>query len=487
MPAARVRSISARSLNRALAGIGAMAAVIVVVELALLLQTFEPGAAAVLTLPLGFAIYVAAGLIAWQRRPSNPMGAVIVWTGTAVLLGGIGSTGVPALQAVTAIFGTVALAAVIHLVLAFPTGRLESRAALWTVATTYAVSLVLQVPEYLFDPEGSFPPFAVADLPLVVDLSNVAQSVLGAAATISAVVILTGRLVRAERIHRRMLVPLLAYSIFAVLFTPVRSLLRAIIPIDPLFSQMLQFIVIAGVPIAFVFGLLRGGFPRTGGLEELGTWLGQATVTDQRLAGALASALGDPSLELYFWSDEHEEFRDADGREPPSRADARRGWSDITLDGGTVGVIGYDAELITDASLVHAAGGVVAIAVERERLSAALRAAKKVALDSRDLLTGAAGREHRPLVLSHLIADVDEYLADLDHDAAAVQSLTPRQREVLALVAEGRSNASIAAKLYLREKSVVQHVSRIYDVLGLPPDAEAHRRVQAAVFYLALR
>jgi DNA-binding NarL/FixJ family response regulator len=67
---------------------------------------------------------------------------------------------------------------------------------------------------------------------------------------------------------------------------------------------------------------------------------------------------------------------------------------------------------------------------------------------------------------------------------SAVGSLTPRQQEVLALVAEGLSNASIAARLFLTEKAVVQHVSRIYDALGLTADAESHRRVQAVVRYL---
>lgn len=67
---------------------------------------------------------------------------------------------------------------------------------------------------------------------------------------------------------------------------------------------------------------------------------------------------------------------------------------------------------------------------------------------------------------------------------SAVGCLTPRQREVLALVAEGCSNASIAAKLFLTEKAVVQHMSRIYDSLGLPADADVHRRVQAVIHYL---
>ena len=123
---------------------------------------------------------------------------------------------------------------------------------------------------------------------------------------------------------------------------------------------------------------------------------------------------------------------------------------------------------------------------------------------ARELLADGAGRVG--YLLKQRIADIDTFLADLERVAAggtaldpdvvavmmgrarnadsAVGSLTPRQQEVLALVAEGLSNASIAARLFLTEKAVVQHVSRIYDALGLTADAESHRRVQAVVRYL---
>ncbi len=52
-------------------------------------------------------------------------------------------------------------------------------------------------------------------------------------------------------------------------------------------------------------------------------------------------------------------------------------------------------------------------------------------------------------------------------------------------MAEGRSNASIARGLSITEKAVVQHVSRIYDELGLPPSGDDHRRVLAVVRYLS--
>lgn len=68
---------------------------------------------------------------------------------------------------------------------------------------------------------------------------------------------------------------------------------------------------------------------------------------------------------------------------------------------------------------------------------------------------------------------------------AAIGTLTPRQREVLALMAEGRSNASIADALFLSQKAVVQHTSNIYDALGIPLDAHGHRRVLAVIDYLS--
>jgi DNA-binding NarL/FixJ family response regulator len=62
--------------------------------------------------------------------------------------------------------------------------------------------------------------------------------------------------------------------------------------------------------------------------------------------------------------------------------------------------------------------------------------------------------------------------------------LTPREHEVLALVAEGRTNASIAKELWLTEKTVETHVRSILGKLDLPQDGDTHRRVLAVVTYL---
>jgi DNA-binding NarL/FixJ family response regulator len=66
----------------------------------------------------------------------------------------------------------------------------------------------------------------------------------------------------------------------------------------------------------------------------------------------------------------------------------------------------------------------------------------------------------------------------------ALAELTPREREVLTLLAQGRSNAAIAGQLYISPKVVEKHVASIFDKLGLAPSDSDNRRVLAAVRYL---
>ena len=64
------------------------------------------------------------------------------------------------------------------------------------------------------------------------------------------------------------------------------------------------------------------------------------------------------------------------------------------------------------------------------------------------------------------------------------ESMTPRERQVLALMAEGRSNAGIAEALVISEGAVEKHVRQIFMKLGLPPSDQDHRRVLAVRTYL---
>jgi DNA-binding NarL/FixJ family response regulator len=65
-----------------------------------------------------------------------------------------------------------------------------------------------------------------------------------------------------------------------------------------------------------------------------------------------------------------------------------------------------------------------------------------------------------------------------------LRNLTPREREVLSLMAEGLSNTAIARKMVVTEGAVEKHVRNIFTKLDLPPDDEQHRRVLAVLAYL---
>ena len=115
----------------------------------------------------------------------------------------------------------------------------------------------------------------------------------------------------------------------------------------------------------------------------------------------------------------------------------------------------------------------------------------------------ASGQGGTGYLLKDRVSDVEEFLETVDRVAAGgtaldplvvaqlmrrhrdpLLRLTPREREVLSLMAEGRSNASIAAAMVVTSAAVEKFTQRIFGKLGLAPDDAAHRRVLAVLAYL---
>jgi signal transduction histidine kinase len=392
------RSPMARALGPALITLAVSTALTGVIELSLFpVSGFHPVWALDL-FTIGGLIYATGGLVAWWRRPSNGLGVIMFAGALAWLAVALVNTAVPVLAAAATVLATVPLAVVVHLLLAFPSGRLRSRAARWTTAFTYITAVVLQVPLYLFAPSAS--PggmLAAAGSPGLAAAGLWLQRIAGLGVMLATAVILIARLRRASRTQRRVLLPLGLYGIVAVLLTPLTpAVIQPLTGMSSTATGVMQIITLSLVPVAFAAGMLRGGFARTSEVQELGAWLGANPASRPSLEQALARALGDDSVRLAYWVPAQHAYTGADGRPlAVPGAGHGRAAAEISQEGRRIGAISYDATLIADPVLVQAAGQVVAIEVDRERLTAELLASHDELRESRARLVSAADAERR--------------------------------------------------------------------------------------------
>jgi DNA-binding NarL/FixJ family response regulator len=108
---------------------------------------------------------------------------------------------------------------------------------------------------------------------------------------------------------------------------------------------------------------------------------------------------------------------------------------------------------------------------------------KERVMDTKDFMdalerVAAGGAALDPEVVSQLVGS--------SNTRRTLDTLSPREREVLGLMAEGRSNAAIAAAMFVTERAVEKHVASIFTKLDLPVSSADHRRVLAVLRYLGV-
>jgi signal transduction histidine kinase len=354
----------------------------------------DRGLVAVVDLLVGWS-FVGTGLFAWWRRPSSRTGALMTAVGFAWFAQTLSAADSDVLFTIGIALDSLFPAIAAHLLLAFPTGRLEGRAARWTVAGGYVVATVLQLPSLLFEAEepDDLHSFLVAHPnQSLSDRLDALQYLGGVVFAFAALVIVIRRWRAASPPQQRVLAPVLwtgGGALFA--FVVAKGFDAAGAPQHRL--ELFAEALLATVPFGFLAGLLRSRLAQVTAISELIGRLGQAP-TPAALRAVLADALGDPSVALAYWLPESARFVDAEGR-PVALPDG--GWTAVERGGERIGAIVHDASLADEPQLVRAAGAAAALALENQRLSAELRARVEELRASRARLVEAGDTERRRL------------------------------------------------------------------------------------------
>ncbi len=394
------------SLRRALWALAAAGFVMGLAVLALILTNDEldgAGAWGAGTVVVGWG-FVWVGLYAWARRPDNRVGMLMAGTGFAWFLAGLSFSDVPLIFTIGQLFGSLFFAVVMHLLLAFPSGRLQSRLERRIVVAAYLLTTVVVAPLWLFADAEALDCESCPENVLLVDpnesLVTTMTSVLniGGIALIGAVlVILVRRWRRASAGQRRLLVPVYSAGAAVIVLLIVTVGLQA----SGADTWTLDIFWIASlvpfglVPYMFLATLVRARMIQTGAVGKLIARMGEAPGRGQ-LRDELARALGDPTIELVYWLPDGERFVDARGRTVQLPAPSSgRGVTRIERDGELVAAIVHDA-LNFDREL-DAIGAAAAIALENERLDAELRAKVAELRESRSRMLRIGLEERRRL------------------------------------------------------------------------------------------
>jgi signal transduction histidine kinase len=360
----------------------AMAAVMVALVVSSDHETAKP-LMAVLGPFIGLS-FCGTGVFAWLRRPHNRFGALMTAVGFAWFLSGLTEANDAWVYTLGVYLAPLYLVLVGHMLLAFPTGRLETTQARVLVAVAYLTALAVQIPFFLLGGDttgGDNAPknaWALADQPDSAQVfATVAQLVAAALIVWLAVQLFDKRKV-ASPPQRRAMAPVLWTGVVLMVTLAVAVGEQTFGGPSPVISgpSVVSLVAFAALPWAFVIGLLRTRYSRAGAVGDLVERLNAQGAEGESLRDALADALGDRSLALAFWSRGSERYVDSHGQpvDLPPATSRSRAVTEIERESVPVAAIVHDAALLDEPGLVRAAGAAAALALENERLEAELKA-----------------------------------------------------------------------------------------------------------------
>jgi signal transduction histidine kinase len=463
----------------------------------------------VLDLVIG-AGFTGVGLFAWYRRPDNRVGALMVATGFSWYLVVAGNTSPPLIWTVGNLFNNLFVATAIHLLLAFPSGRLATRVDRALVGLGYAATTIGWLPAVLFiDPAALGCTGCPENLlridadPAFADAWLRGLSIFGIAVMLAVLARLIQRWRAASVPLRRAVAPVfltggaLMTALAAALAVGLFDDFGHGISVSIFYACLLAFGL---VPYVFLAGLVRGRWIRGQGLGALVRRLGQAPRAGA-LRDELARALGDPSVELAYWLPESGQYVDADGREvnlPPPGSD--RAVTEVQREGRRIAAIVHDPALLDDVEQIHAAGSAAALALANDRLEAELRAKVEQLSISRARIVESSDAARRRIErdlhdgaqqrLVSLALSLRMLRSTINGDAEAVRQLDAARSELDEALDELRDLARGIHPSVLSDRGLEAAVDALAGRAPVPVEVErmAHARlpdrIESAAYYV---
>jgi signal transduction histidine kinase len=473
-PPPRAPTAPGASLRDALLAVGALVTLLVLVELPVPSSSRANVANVVDTISV--AAFTVTGLVAWHRRPHNSTGRLMVATAVALWAAGMQDDEIAVLRHVGVLLDSLPLALLLHLLLAFPSGRLVGRPAHVTVTVAYVAALVPPVAQDL------------AASAAVRTTIGWTQTVIGVASLVSAVVLAVRRLSRTAPVVRRQLLPFLGYGCFAVaVLAGCVAVTQTDVSTEVLDATLIvQVAVICGLPLAFVIALTVGAFGRAGEVEEVALGISDASAEPRLLDALMIRALGDRSARvLWATTSDGTRFVDSDGA-PHDVPDAAGWWP---VGPQPVGGLVYDRTLVADTGIVATVAAPLELAIDNRRLVVDLRSAvqrlDEAAVEirtSRRRIVVAADAERRRIARDlHDGAQQRILLAGLEvqqigrhaEDAELVRSMATRvSGQIRSLVDDLRALVQGIMPTTLQERGLAAGVAALADGMPLPVHLE---------------
>jgi PAS domain S-box-containing protein len=336
----------------------------------------------ILTSVLGLLVgwsFVVAGLIARTRRPENRTGILMLVVGFTFFIGALADSNQSLVFSVGWALGAVFIAAVVHLLLAYPSGELTSRFERHVVLASYAVAFLANALPLLFDrdpagdcaacPANAF--LVTHNRPADAALSVLLEG-LGFLLLAFVVGLLVRRWRRSTPTARRLLGPVFIAGGATIFFFALTIL---VFPLSEDVANVIGFGFVASfiaTPFVFLWGILRSRLAR----PDLTALLPDTaeTPTLGETQDALRDLLRDPTLELLYWVDEAAAYFDVERRRRElTELGADRAASVVESETGPLAALVYDPVLCTEPEQIAGVTTALRLRLEKDRSVRELR------------------------------------------------------------------------------------------------------------------